>query len=232
MHPKAVAQLSALRRGQPADPVQLLFDLLGPLAPGQIGVGVSGRDLAGLRRGATEEDGWQRIGSSRQGGLLDAQVLTGRGHRGIGGPQPADDVEELAASRVAVLLLQEVAERPLLGALAAGDHVEHQPALRLPLEGGRHLRGQRRADQPRAERHQVLQRLGAADQHRGTQPGVFAPQPGRRQHRLEPVDLGGLGELDEVFEVGRPVAAHGAAMPTGDQIARVAVRRKKPMQMN
>jgi hypothetical protein len=50
-------------------------------------------------------------------------MFAGDGHRIVGRPQPADDVEELATSRVTVPLLQEVAERPLLDAFAAGDHV-------------------------------------------------------------------------------------------------------------
>jgi hypothetical protein len=49
---------------------------------------------------------------------------------------------------------------------------------------------------------------------------------------LEAVDLGRLGELDEVFQVGRPVAAHVAAMPAGDQVTRIPVGREKPMQMD
>ena len=142
-----------------------------------------------------------------------------------------DDVEELATPRVAGLLRQKVAERPLLDALAAGDHVQQQPPLRLPLKGGRHLRGQRRADQPWTQRHQILQRLGAADQHGGGQPGVLAPLTGGREHGLEAVDLGGLGELDEVLQIGWPVAVHGASVATGDQVARVTVSGKKPMDM-
>jgi hypothetical protein len=56
-------------------------------------------------------------------------------------------------------------------------------------------------------------------------------QAGRRQYRLEAVDLGRLRELDEVFQVGGPIAAHAAAVPAGDQVPRIPVSRKKPMQM-
>ena len=158
-------------------------------------------------------------------------MFAAHGYRILRCPQPADDVEEFAAPRVAGLLFQEVAERPLLDALAAGDDVQQQPALRLPLKGGRHLRRQRRADQSRAQRDQILQRLGAADQHRGGQPGVFAPLTGGREHTLEAVDLGGLGELDEVAQIGRPVAVHGAAVAAGNQVARVPVSRQEPMKV-
>ena len=45
------------------------------------------------------------------------------------------------------------------------------------------------------------------------------------------VRVGGLGELDQVLQIGRPVAVHIAAVTTGDEVARVPVGGKKPVQM-
>ena len=53
-------------------------------------------------------------------------------------------MQELVAALVAGVLVEEVAEHPLLVALAAGDDVEQQPAAGQVLEGAGHLRGQER----------------------------------------------------------------------------------------
>ena len=73
--------------------------------------GVSRRDLAGLWRRAPEENGWQRIGPSRQGGLLDAQVLTGRGHRPFAEIKVAQLGEDAGIVGAADLARQRTAER-------------------------------------------------------------------------------------------------------------------------
>ena len=77
-------------------------------------------------------------------GALDLVVLAVEVVRRLR-PRAAHDGEELVGAGVALGVAEVVAEPLLLGRLAAGDDVEQQPAVGDPLEGGGHLRGQRRA---------------------------------------------------------------------------------------
>ena len=145
----------------PPDPGDLLGDLRGRLAPGEVDVDVAGGDLARGRRGAAEVDrrapgrarGPARAPSTRRCSPAKSTVSPRHSPRTI--------VQELAGPRVAGVLVEEVAVGALLVALAAGDDVEQQPPPELPLEGGRHLRGQGGRDEAGPEGDQELQPLGA-----------------------------------------------------------------------
>ena len=202
------------------------------LAPGQVDVGVPGGHLAGRRRGAAEVDLRHRVGDLRQRRVLDAQVLAlevtvspSQSRRTI--------VEELVAALVAVVLVEEVAEHPLLVALAAGHDVEEQPAAGEVLEGAGHLGGQERRGQPGPERDQELQPLRERAEHRGRDPGVLAPGPGRRQRRLEAELLGAAGDLAEVGHRRRSPGRAGLdPVAAADDLAAVAaVGGQEPVEL-
>jgi hypothetical protein len=63
---------------------------------------------------------------------------------GLALPQPGHDVQELRAPLVPGSFTEEVPVGFLLGLLSSGHDVEQQPPAGMPLEGGGHLRGQRR----------------------------------------------------------------------------------------
>ncbi|CAG7064346.1 hypothetical protein PICSAR18_02361 [Mycobacterium avium subsp. paratuberculosis] len=230
VNPQAVLQDSPRVDGQPADPVQLLGDRGQRFAPGEIDVGVLGGHRSGRRRGAAEEHRGYRVGRVVQLRALDPDVFSRKGDRLWRGPQLPHHVQEFGGARVPRLLVQEVAVGALLVRFAAGDHVQQQPSLRVPLEGAGHLRGQRRAQQPGTERDQKLQRLGRFDQHRRRQPRVLTPQSRRREDGLEAVVLGGRADLVQVPQRGRPVTGHRRAVPARDQVPRIAVGRQKPVK--
>jgi hypothetical protein len=68
-------------------------------------------------------------------------MLAGEVER-LAAPRPAHDGEELAGTRVPLVMGQVVTEPALLVGLAAGHHVEQQAAPGQPLVGGRHLGSQ------------------------------------------------------------------------------------------
>jgi hypothetical protein len=78
----------------------------------------------------------------------------------LAGQAAAQHLEELAGALVPLVVVEEVAVGPLLDRVAAGDHVEPQPAAGQPLEGGRLLRGQRRQHEAGAEGDEELQPRG------------------------------------------------------------------------
>ena len=102
----------------------------GRLAPGQVDVGVPGGHRAGGGRGPAEVDLRHRVGDlaearrPRPGGARPSKSTVSPAH------SRRTIVEELVAAGVAGVLVEEVAEHPLLVALAAGDDVEQQPAAR------------------------------------------------------------------------------------------------------
>ena len=111
---------------------------------------MGGGDLErGLRRAAEVQLRPDRIGDDL--GALEV-VVAAVEVDGLALPQRANDLQVLAAALVALLLVQAIAEAPLLGIVAAGDDVEQQPPAGDPLEGGGHLRGERRRRQTGTER--------------------------------------------------------------------------------
>ena len=189
---------------------QLLRHLGRRLAPGQVDVGVPRRRPARppptsrrSRRRAAGPAGAARS-PPRPGSAAPSKS------NGSAAPRAADDGQELRGPGVPLVVRQVVAEPALLVGLAAGDHVEQQPAAGQPLVGGRHLGGQRRRGQPGPERDQELQPPGLPGQRGGDQPGVLAPGAGRGEHRLEAELLGGAGHLGQVLDVRRPLLRRGA----------------------
>jgi hypothetical protein len=152
---------------------------------------------------------------------------------GLAGPQPGDDVQELPAPLVPGGLVGEVAVGALFGRFAASDHVEQQAAPGVTLEGGGHLRGQGRRDQPGPERDQELQPLGDLGEHGRGQPGVLAPRAGRGERALEAELLGAARDLAQVGQRGRPDGAGragGHAVAAADDVPPVAVGRQEPVE--
>ena len=232
VQPDAEAQLAAGVGGELADTVELEADILGPLAPREVDVRVAGGHPSGSRRGSAEVDQRLRVGDLRQRRVLDAQVLALERH-GLAVPEPADDLEELVAAPVPVVLVEEVAEHPLLVALAAGDDVQEQAAAGQVLEGAGHLGGQERRRQPGPERDQELQPLRERAEHGGRDPGVLAPGPGRRQCRLEAELLGAAGDLAEVGHRRRSPGRAGLdPVAAADDLASVAaVGGQEPVEL-
>src|SRR5580693_632997 len=210
VQPDAEAQRAALGRGQLADPAQLLGHLGRRLTPGQVDVRVLGGDRAGRGRRAAEVDAGQRVRRAQHGRPIDLVVLAVEVER-LAAPRTADDGQELRGPRITLVVRQVVAEPALFVGLAAGDHVEQQPAAGQPLVGGRHLGGQRRRGQPGPERDQELQPPRLPGECGGDQPGVLAPGPGRGEHGLEAKLLGGAGHLGQVLDVRRPFLRRGPA---------------------
>ncbi|GDY57808.1 hypothetical protein SVIO_084310 [Streptomyces violaceusniger] len=232
VQPDAEADRTALFGGEGADPGDLLGHLGGRLAPGEVDIGVAGGDLTGGGGGAAEVDLGDRVGEPGQLGALDVEVFPGV-IDGLAVPQVADDAQELAGAGVAGLLVEEVAEGALLLALAAGDHVEHQPPAGLPLVGGGHLGGEGGREEAGAEGHQELQPLGVLADHRGGQPGVLAPGTGRGERTGEAEVFGGAGDLGEIADGRRTVPSgrgDGGAMATSDDMAAVAVGGQEPVE--
>ncbi len=138
----AEAQLAARALRGRADAVELLGDLRGRLAPGEVDVDVAGGDLERGGGGAAEVDrgARRRVGDAR---ALDVDVVAGEVELAL--PGAAQHGQELARLGVALVLAEEVAVAPLLGVVAADDDVQEQPPARDPLVGGGHLRREHRA---------------------------------------------------------------------------------------
>ena len=148
-------------------------------------------------------------------------------------PEAPDDLEELPRAHVALLLGEVVAEGTLFVGVAAGDDVQQEPPMRVPLEGRRHLRGEGRRDEAGTEGDQELQPLGGLGQHRGDHPGVVAPAAGRGQGRLEAEVLGGGRDPGQVGDRGLAEAtgdARRGSVAGLDQAAAVALRRQEPVE--
>lgn len=230
MQTDSVVEVTTLNFREVANPGDLGGNSGRRLTPGEIRIRVTRCDGSGRRRRSTEEDGRYRIRNALQRSLFHVDVLAGEINRTVTGPQLADHVEELAASCVPLVLVEEVTERALLVVLPAGHDVEQQTTTRLPLEGSGHLSGQRRAEQSRSQSNQKLERLGGLDHHRCRQPCVFAPRAGGCENGLEAVRLGGRADLIEVFQRRRTITGHRAAVPTRHQIPGITVSRQEPVE--
>ena len=232
MQADAEAEPAAVPGGLRLDLAQLLADLGGRLAPGEVDVGVLGGDCHGRVRRTAEVDVRDRVGQAGELGAFHLKVLAVAGDR-FALPEPGHDVEELAGALVALRLVKEVAVGALLGGLAAGDHVEQQAALRLALEGRGHLGRERGADKARAERDEELQPLGDLGEHRGGEPRVFAPGARRGERAREAQLLGTAGDLAEVLD-GRGSdgarRARGDTVAAADDVAAVAVGGQEPVE--
>ena len=230
---------------QVADPGDLLCHLGGRLTPGQVDVGVPGRDRARGRGRAAEVDvrWWLRRRHHR--GPLHLVVVAAEVVRRAA-PRAADDREEFICAGVPLVVPQVVTEPALLVRLAARHHVEHQAAAGNPLVGRGHLGRQGRRRHPGPERDEELQPLRLADQRRGHQPRVLAVRPGGGEHAREAVALRGLRDLGQVADVrrpdrgrrrvrgrvrrGQPVRADRHAVPAADDRAAVTGGRQEPVE--
>jgi len=100
----------------------------------------------------------------------------------------------------------------------------------MPLEGRGLLRREGRRDEAGAEGDEELQPLGAPDQHRGREPGVFAPQAGRRAGGGEPDLLGRLRDRGQVVQRSLPQQARRAGAHA--VAAAIAVEREEPVEVD
>ena len=211
VQPDPESQYPALIRGQVPDPGDLVRHLRWRLSPGQIDIGVPGRDRARGRGRPAEVHVGGRLGWRHDGGALHVVVIAAEIVR-CAAPRAAHDGEEFARAGVPLVVCQVVAEPALLIRLAAGHHVEHQPATGDPLIGRGHLGRQCRRGHPRPERDQELQPPRLADQCRGDQPCVLAVRAGGSEHAGEAVALGGLSDLGQVVDVRRPDGGRGGGL--------------------
>lgn len=148
MQTDSVVEVTTLNFREVANPGDLGGNSGRRLTPGEIRIRVTRCDGSGRRRRSAEEDGRHRVRNTLQRSLFHVDVLAGEINRTVTGPQLADHVEELAASCVPLVLVEEVTERALLVVLPAGHDVEQQTTARLPLEGCGHLGGQRGLSNP------------------------------------------------------------------------------------
>ena len=122
--PQAVLQNPAVIGAQSTNPIQFLADRRQGLAPGEIDVGVFSRDRTGSRRRSAEEHRGQRVGPVVQCRALDADVVTGEGHRLIRRPQLPHHMQKLGGAGVPRLFVQEIPVGPLFMRFTTGDDVE------------------------------------------------------------------------------------------------------------
>ncbi len=228
VQPDAEPQRPSLPGGESPHPGDLLRNLGGRLAPGEVRLDVPRRDRARSRRRAAEVQLGHRVGPLGHRGALHLVVRAGEVVRGAA-PGPAHDGEELVGARVPLVLRQMVAETALLGALPAGDDVEQQAPAGDPLVGRGHLGGQGGGDEARPEGHEELQPRGLLGERGGDQPGVLAPGARRGEHRLEAELLGRPGDLAEVVDGGRPEGAGGGpSVPALEPVAAADDRAAVP----
>ena len=96
--------------------------------------------------------------------LLDLVIFAVVVERLLAGPFGADDVEEFAGARVAlVLVVERVAVLAQLGGVAAGDDVKRDAAAGELVERGELARQQRRRSKARPLRDHDLEFLGDAE---------------------------------------------------------------------
>ena len=213
---------------------------VGRLAPRKIGVDVLGGDLFGGGRRATEEDLRGIPVAVVDTRTLDLVVVTVQIERRAGrrGPDAPKDGKELRGAEVSLVVAEVVAEPGLLDRVATRHDVQQQPSTRDALEGRRLVGGQGRRDEARSEGDQELQPCGHLGQGGRGDPGVLAPGSGRREHRLEPEELGGAGDFAEVSDGRRSDSARRRAdgqvrvVARPDDLPAVAVGRQVPMQVN
>ena len=103
----------------------------------------------------------------------------------------------------------------------------------MPLEGGRHLRGQRGREQAGTERDEELQPLACPGEHRRGEPGILTPCPGRGERCVESQLLGGVDDLTEIGQCGGPgTGGEGRrdAMTAPYEITTVPVGGQEPVK--
>ena len=108
------------------------------LAPQRKGIGMLACDLDGGIRSAADKgvDAAGMRGLHLRKSFLDLVIFAVIVERLFAGPFGADDIEEFAGSRVAlVLVVERVAVLAQFGSVAAGDDVKRDTAARKLVEG-------------------------------------------------------------------------------------------------
>ncbi len=233
VQPNAETQLTAMLGGGLPDAFELLTDRRRRLAPGQVDVGMLGRDRDSGSRGAAEVDLRDLPRQVLQRGILHGEVSAGEVDR-LARPQGLDDGEELVAPGIALLFAEEVAVHALVVVLTAGDHVERESARCEVHIRRRHLRCDVGHHGVGTESDQELQPLRDGGEHRRGDPRVLAPEPSRDQSSFEADLLGRTCDLTEIAHRGRSCAgaANDAVATSHDGSAVAAVGGDEPVELD
>ena len=133
-------------------------------------------------------------------------------------PQALDDVEELPGTFVAQVVFEEIPIGPLTGRVATGDDVPVQAAPAQVLQDRCLLRGVGGQGPGGLEGNQELDTPGFPGQRGRDDPWLG---PGGQQCPFEAGQLGGLGHLGDVVDVGETVRLAIGQAPRGDMAGAV-----------
>ena len=97
--------------------------------------------------------------------------------------------------------------------VAAGHHIDQQPAVRQAIERGGHAGRHGGGHQAGPHRDQKPHPLRRRHQRRGDDPRVLAGTARREQGPAKAELVDRLGDLPQITGVGRPSAAAGAQIP-------------------
>ena len=183
-HAEADVVLAAVARSTFADVAHVGGDRLGRVAPEQVHIGVTGRQLPGFRRATAEVEAWvwslQWLG--RDPRAVDLVVAALEGDRPALGPQRLEDADLFVHQRVALFLGQQDAVLDRLGIALPGDQVDRDPTVRQLVHRSDHPGQQHRVHVARARCHQHADRPRARQNHRRADVGIPAgPGDGHQQ---------------------------------------------------
>ncbi len=185
---------------------------------------LGGDDLGGFGGASEVQRGRNRRPAHRRAFHVEVAALevVGRATQ-----RATQDRQELVRPVVALVMVQPVAEAPLLAVVAARHDVEQKPPVGDALVRGCLLGGERRRQRVRPERDEELETLRLTQQRCCDEPGVLAPGARRREDSGEAEVVGGVGDLGEV--VDRRVATMTVLTERDDRPA-VTGGREEPVQ--
>ncbi len=200
--------------------------LRGRLAPGEIQIGLLGRELVPRRRGAADiKRRMRRLHRGKhQPATLDAQVAPIE-IDGFALHQAAPDTQELGRLFVAFVVAEEDAVAGEVGRIAADNDVEQQAATAKPVESGGLAGGLPHRRRARAQGDQEFKPLGVGDDRGAGDPGILAATAGRDQHAEIAEPVGGLGYFPQV------AVAAGAPADGRAEMGTIAAGGEKPEEI-
>ena len=226
--PDAEPQGASLLGGQRPHATQAFSHHVWRFPPGEIHVNMRGGNALSGRRSSAEVHGRHRIGNIAgrcPGDLVEVALKV----KWLAAPRLAHDLQELARSGIASVLVEPVAEAIQLARLCSRHDVEQQSAAGEPLVGRSHLCGERGREKSGSERHQELDAARQRRQGDGGKPRVLAHRPARRQHSLVAELIAGSRDLGEVVHRWRPPMR---ARLVGEHVARVAASWQEPVDLH
>ena len=186
------------------------------ITPEQMHIGMTGRDLPGLTRAATQIEARLMLGARRHARALEHMEAPIEVHRRGTAPERLHDGDVLVHLRVAVFLGQPDAVLQGFVIALPGNQVDrHAPARKL-VHRADHAGEQHRIDIARSGRDQHLDGAGAGQHHRRADVGIPAGRRHRHQQIFEACSLGSPGDLLEEVHRGRH---HAVATAVGDGVA-------------